>query len=416
MFLTLFLILFFGVVFTFLANKFKFPALIGYLIIGICLTYFNLIDSNLISISSELRKIALIIILVKAGLSLNISDLRKVGRPAILMCFLPALIEMIAVGLIAPLFFNISYLHSFLLGSVLAAVSPAVVVPRMVKLIEDGRGIKKGIPQLILAGASMDDIFVIVIYTSLLGLSSGKAIDAFTILNLPISIIFGVLIGSFVGIVLSKVFVKYHMRDSVKVIIIFAMCFGFVAVEEFITEYIGFSSLLASLSLGIVILAKNKILAARLSAKYSKLWIIAEMFLFVLVGSSIQIEYFLNYLMPALALVGICLVFRFSGVFICLIKTKFKFREKIFCMISYTPKATVQAAIGGGLLDLGNKMPNSELKNITIAAGVVILSVSVVAILFTAPIGAYLIDFASNKLIEDDLEINDLNKKTSNNI
>lgn len=401
MFLTLFLILSLGVILGYFFNKIKLPALIAYLLIGIALSYFNLMDEGIANISSELRKIALIIILLKAGLTVNLSDLKKIGRPAILLCFLPAAIELVAIGFLAPLFFDISYLHSFLMGAVLAAVSPAVVVPRMVKMIEEGHGVERGIPQMIITGASFDDIFVILIYTSLLGLSAGSNLDFMTVLNVPISIVLGIGAGIVIGILLSILFKKIHIRDSLKIIFIFAVCFGFVALEEGISGFIGFSSLLASLTLGMTILFKNKIVAGRLSLKYSKLWVVAEMFLFVLVGSAIQIEYFLNFIIPALIIIVFGLAFRFIGVFIATTKTKLSLKEKLFTMISYSPKATVQAAIGGGLLDLGNSMPDSALKVATISAGIIVLSVSVVAILFTAPLGAIGIDISQSILIEN---------------
>lgn len=393
-FLSLGLILVFGVILGYLLNKINLPSLIGYLLIGIFLGYFGLIDQSVLDISSEIRKIALIIILIKAGLTLNMDDLKKVGRPAILMSFVPAVFEMISFGLFAPFFFNLTYNESFLMGACIGAVSPAVVVPRMVRMIEEGKGTKKGIPQLILAGSSMDDIVMIIFYTAFLTIEKGGSIGALTFLNIPISIISGVLVGLILGLLLVLIFKHIHIRDSIKLALLFGSAFLLVYLESFLSTWFSYSSLLSSITIGLVILAKRKNVATRLSNKCSKLWVVAEIFLFTLVGASIRLEYFSTYFVPAIILILIGLLIRLSGVFLSLIKTNLTLKERAFVAVAYMPKATVQAAIGGGLLDLGQNMNNE----IIISAGIIVLSVSVVSILITAPIGAILTDFLSKKL------------------
>jgi solute carrier family 9B (sodium/hydrogen exchanger), member 1/2 len=394
LFLSLMLILLGGGILGFLFKKINLPSLIGYLLAGIVFGYFHLLDNSITGISSQLREIALIIILIKAGLSLDIQELKKVGRPAILMSFIPACFEMCAIGLAGPAFLGISYVESFILGAVLGAVSPAVVVPRMVKMIEESRGTDKGIPQIIIAGSSMDDIVMIVFYTSFMTIESGDGLSFMTFLNVPISIVTGIAIGILVGFLFSLVFEKVHMRDSLKLTLVLGACFGLVFVEGFVSKWFGFSSLLAVITIGIVILARRKGQAERLAAKCDRLWSVAEVFLFVLVGASIKIDYALTILIPALIVILIGLVIRSIGVYGCLLKTKLTLKEKSFVVISYLPKATVQAAIGGGLLDLGNSMGNPAI----IVAGTVVLSVSVVSILFTAPVGAFLMDVTYKKL------------------
>jgi NhaP-type Na+/H+ and K+/H+ antiporters len=394
-FLSLSLILILGVILGYLLNKIKLPSLIGYLLIGILLGYFGLIDQSVLDISSELRKIALIIILIKAGLTLNINDLKKVGRPAIFMSFVPATFEMITFGLLGPFFFNLTYNESFIMGACIGAVSPAVVVPRMVKMIEEGRGVKKGIPQIILAGSSMDDIVMIVCYSAFMTMEQGNNVNFMTYLNIPISIISGVLVGIIIGLLLVFLFKKVHVRDSIKLALVLGIAFGLVYLEKYLENYFGYSSLLSAITIGIIVLAKRSEVAKRLSIKCSKLWVVAEIFLFTLVGASIKISYFSTYLLPALALIACGLFIRLCAVFLSLTKTNISFKERIFVAIAYIPKATVQAAIGGGLLDLGNSLNNDKI----IGAGIIVLSVSVVAILFTAPLGAFLTDLTYKKLI-----------------
>ena len=388
--LSLCLILLLGIVLSFLCEKLRLPSLIGYLAIGIFLGpfVFNLIDSKLLNISEELRKIALIFILIRAGLSLDFSELKKMGRPAILLAFVPAIFELAAIGLLAPLFFQISYLDAFILGSVLAAVSPAVVVPRMIQMIENKQGTSKGIPQIIVAGSSIDDVVVIVIFTALTTVATGNSLGVMTYFNIPLAVVLGIASGIVMGLLLVWFFKKFHLRDTIKVIIICAISFGFVALETLLKETIGYSGLLATITIGIVIMSKYKILAERLSQKYSKLWVVAEIILFVMVGATVDIHYFIDNLGFGIMIILCGLAIRSIGVLISLLKTKLNFKEKLFCAIAYMPKATVQAAIGGIPLALG------------IRGGDFILSIAVIAILFTAPLGAFAIDYSKNKLLK----------------
>jgi NhaP-type Na+/H+ and K+/H+ antiporters len=397
-FLSLFLIVLGGGIVGFLCQKIHLPALIGYLVVGIVLGSFALIDQSIMVISSELRKIALLVILLKAGLSLNLGDLRKVGRPAILLCFLPACLEMCAVGLLGHYILGLSFLESFLLGAVLGAVSPAVVVPRMVKMMENGEGTKKGIPQMIVAGSSCDDIVMIVFYTSFLTIESGDGVSVMSFLNVPISMVSGVGLGLVIGFLFSFLFKKIHMRDSLKLALILGVCFGLVFLESFLGQWFGFSSLLAAITIGITVLARRAEQAKRLATKCDQVWAVAEIFLFVLVGSSIKIDYALTIIWPALLVLTLSLLVRISGVFLSLTKTRLNFKERSFVAISYLPKATVQAAIGGGLLDLGLSLGNPAI----IFAGTIVLSVSVVSILLTAPLGAIAIDLSRPRLIKRD--------------
>ena len=395
-FLSLALILIGGVVIGYLFKLIKLPSLIGYLLIGILFGYFGLIDQSILNISAELRKIALIIILIKAGLNLDLKDLKKAGRPAILLSFVPACFEMIAIGLVSPYVLGLTYNESFLLGAVIGAVSPAVVVPRMVKMIEDNQGTKKSIPQMIIAGSSCDDIVMIVFFTTFLTIESGNGLSLMTFLNVPISIISGIGVGILIGLLLAFLFKRVHMRDSIKITLILGITFGLVALESYVGQWFGFSSLLSAIALGVVILAKRKTAAIRLAAKADRLWVVAELFLFVLVGASIKVEYFPMYFLPALLVIGVGLLIRFIGVNVSLIKTELNIKERCFTTIAYMPKATVQAAIGGTLLDLGISSGNQSI----IKAGTIVLSVSVVAILLTAPIGAFLVDIFKDKLVK----------------
>lgn len=370
-------------------KKIKFPNLLAYIITGIILGPYalNLIDDSILNISSELRQIALIIILIRAGITLNISDLKKVGRPAILMCFLPACFEMMGMCLIAPKLLNISLLDSAIMGAVIAAVSPAVIVPKMIKLIDEGYGKENSIPQLILAGASVDDVFVIVMFTAFTGLASGENINIGEFIGIPISIILGVILGLITGIILIKLFKKVHMRDTVKVVILLSISFIFVTLENRLKGIIPISGLIAVMSVGIAINKKYEILAKRITGKFAKLWVVAEIMLFVLVGASVNINYALNSGIKGVILILCVLLFRMLGVFICLIKTKLSNKEKLFCMIAYTPKATVQAAIGGVPLAMG------------LGCGEIVLTIAVIAILITATLGAFGIDLSYKKLL-----------------
>lgn len=390
MLLSVALILSLGMILGWLCQKCKLPSLLGMLITGIILGPYvlNLIDSSILSISSELRKIALIIILTRAGLNLDISGLKKIGRPAVLMCFVPASFELIGIILLAPEILGISVLESAILGSVLAAVSPAVVVPRMVKLMEEEYGTKKGIPQLILAGASVDDVYVIVLFTTFIGIIQGKGISVISFINIPISITLGVLIGVGLGYILSKYFEKVHIRDTTKVLLILSVSFMLVTAEDTLNTDITFAALIAIMFIGVAIQKFREPVAKRLSAKYNKLWVAAEIFLFVLVGATVNIGYLKNVGSNALIVIAGALVFRMAGVFVCLLGTKLNWKERMFTMLAYTPKATVQAAIGGIPLSIG------------LSCGDIVLTVAVLVIVLTAPLGAFAIDFSYKKLLE----------------
>ena len=379
-----------GIILGSIFNRLKLPQLIGMLLTGIILGPFllNLLDPKILSISADLRQIALIIILTRAGLNLDINDLKKVGRPAVLMCFVPATFEILGMIIFAPKFLGLGLLDSAILGTVIAAVSPAVVVPKMLKLMEDGYGTEEGIPQLIMAGASVDDVFVIVLFTSFIGLASNGTFSALNLIKIPTSILFGISIGFLCAILLIYLFKKTHIRDSLKVIIILNISFLLVTFEHSLTGIIGFSGLLAIMSIGTGIQAKNTILSKRLSVKYSKLWIAAEVMLFVLVGATVNIKYALGASIPAILLIITVLIFRMIGVFLCLVGTSLSYRERLFCMIAYCPKATVQAAIGSIPLSMG------------LPSGNIILTVAVLSILITAPLGAFAIDISYKKLLK----------------
>ena len=378
-----------GIVLGSIFNRLKLPQLLGMLLTGIILGPYllNLLDPKILSISTDLRQIALIIILTRAGLNLDINDLKKVGRPAVLMCFVPATFEILGMIIFAPKFLGLGLLDSAILGTVIAAVSPAVVVPKMLKLMEDGYGTEEGIPQLIMAGASVDDVFVIVLFTSFIGLASNGTFSALNLIKIPTSIFFGISVGFLCAILLIYFFKKVHIRDSMKVIIILNISFLLVTFEHSLTGIIGFSGLLAIMSMGTGIQEKNSILAKRLSSKYSKLWIAAEVMLFVLVGATVNIKYALGASVPAILLIMTVIVFRMVGVFLCLLGTSLSYKERLFCMIAYCPKATVQAAIGSIPLSMG------------LSAGNIILTVAVLSILITAPLGAFAIDFSYKKLL-----------------
>ncbi len=371
-----------------ICEKIQIPKIIGMIFTGIILGPYvlNLFDSKLLEISGELRKIALIIILIKAGLSLDIEDLIKVGRPAILLSFLPATFEIIGYVMVAPKLFGIELVDAVLMGTVLAAVSPAVVVPRMVNLIENRIGTKKAIPQMILAGSSLDDIFVIVLFTTFLNFTKNNTFSYFNLLDIPISIFLGILLGFIAGIVLFLIF-EYrfknnnHIRNSEKVIIILATAFLLVSLEELFKEKLSISGLLAVLSMAITLKIKSPTLVTgRLSEKFGKLWIGAELLLFILVGAAVDIRFTFSSGIGVVFIIGLTLIFRVFGVLLSTINTGFTTKERLFCVFSYLPKATVQAAIGTIPMSMG------------IESGSIILSVAVVSILLTAPLGAFLID------------------------
>ncbi len=378
-----------GLVLSGTMQKLKIPGLVGMLLTGIVLGPYalNLIAPELLNISADLREIALIVILTRAGLALNINDLKKVGRPAILMCFIPATFEIAATTIFAPMFFPISHLEAAIMGTVLGAVSPAVIVPKMLKLMESGYGKSKSIPQIILAGASVDDIYVIVLFTSFMGMYSGSSFDIGSLVKIPIAIVVGLLIGILVGLALVKLFKIIHMRDTVKILILLSTSFLLVTLESVIKAYVPMSGLLAVMALGGTILKQYGILAERLSGKFSKIWVAAELMLFVLVGATVDISYAARAGIAAVALIFIAVIIRVCGVFVCLVRTKLNTRERLFCAIAYLPKATVQAAIGGLPLAAG------------VAAGNTILTVAVLAILITAPLGAIGVDASYKKLL-----------------
>lgn len=383
------LILLLGLLFGSIFSKLKLPSLLGMILVGIILSPYalDLIDESILNISGDLRQIALVIILTRAGLSLDISDLKKVGRPAVLMCFVPACVEIIGTILLAPMLLGITTLEAAIMGSVIAAVSPAVVVPRMIRLIEEGYGREHGIPQLILAGASVDDVFVIVIFTALTSLAATGNMSAVSFLQIPVSIILGILAGTFIGTILVKFFQKFHMRDSVKILIILSCSFLLLELQNRLEGIVPVSGLLAIMSLGIIIKQKYDILAKRLSAKYNKLWVAAEVFLFVLVGATVDLKYAVSAGVSAIMLVIGALCFRMIGVAFALIKTNLTKQERLFCMVAYTPKATVQAAIGSIPLAMG------------LPCGQIVLTVAVLSILITAPLGAICIDNLYKKLL-----------------
>ena len=383
------IILLLGLVVGWLFSKLKLPSLLGIIIVGIVLSphCLNMVDNSIIAISGDLRQIALVIILTRAGLSLNLFDLKKVGRPAVLMCFVPASIEMIGTIIVAPILLRVSVLEAAIIGSVIAAVSPAVIVPRMIKLIDEGYGKEKSIPQLILAGASVDDVFVIVVFTALTTLASTGEISVASFMEIPISIFLGVLLGGFVGLVLVWFFKQYHMRDSVKVLIILSVSFLLLELQNRLEGIVSVSGLLAIMSMGIVIKQKYDVLAKRLSVKYNKLWLGAEIFLFVLVGIAVDINYASKAGIVVIILVIAALIFRIVGVWLSLMKTELNRKERLFCAIAYTPKATVQAAIGTIPMAMG------------LACGEIVLTVAVVSILLTAPFGAICVDNLYKKLL-----------------
>lgn len=390
MLLSISLILLVGMSVGWICKKMKLPSLLGMLVTGIVLGPYmlNLLDDSILGISVELRKIALIIILTRAGLGLDLSGLKKIGRPAVLMCFVPASLELLGILLIAPKLLGISMLEAAILGAVLAAVSPAVVVPRMVKLMEEGYGVREGIPQLILAGASVDDVYVIVLFSTFLGMMQGESAAVIHFINIPISIVLGVGIGFLIGVILAYYFKKVHIRDTSKVLIILSISLLLVVLEDHLTIPITFSALIAIMFIGIGLQKKREVVARRLSVKYGKLWVAAEVFLFVLVGATVNIGYLSKVGVKALIVIAVALIFRMFGVFLCLLGTSLDKKERLFAMMAYTPKATVQAAIGGIPLSLG------------LACGEIVLTVAVLAIVLTAPAGAFAMDLSYKKFLK----------------
>ena len=377
------------------------PRIIGMLFTGILLgpNVFNLLDSSILLISPQLRQMALIIILLKAGLSLNLSDLRQVGRPAVMMSFVPASFEILAFLLFGPFILGISRVEAALLGSVLAAVSPAVVIPRMVQLMEEKYGTDKSIPQMIMAGASCDDIFVIVLFSTFLGMAQGESVRAADFLNIPVSIVLGILLGAVFGYGLSRFFErayekKRYIRNSMKVVIVLGTSFLLMSVEAWLEDVVSVSGLLAVVSMACMIKIKSApILSKRLAEKFGKLWVAAEVMLFVLVGAVVDIRYTMGAGAAAVLMIAIALGFRAVGVCLCLAGTKLNRRERLFGIIAYLPKATVQAAIGSVPLAAG------------LPCGQLVLSVAVLSILITAPLGAVGMDLTYRKFLEKEKEV-----------
>ena len=394
MLLSVSLILMVGMSMGWLCQKCRLQSLLGKLATGMVLGPYvlNLLDGSILGISPELRKMALIIILTRAGLGLDTSGLKKLGRPAVLMCFVPASFELMGVLLLAPKLMGLTVLEAAILGAVLAAVSPAVVVPRMVRLMDEGYGGKQGIPQLILAGASVDDVYVIVLFSTFVGMMQGESASLLSFVNIPVSILLGMAVGLAVGLAVGSLlacfFAKVHIRDTAKVLIILSISFLLVAAEEALTTAITFSALIAIMFIGIGLQKKRAVVAKRLSVKYGKLWVAAEVFLFVLVGATVNIGYLGKVGAKALLLIVGALAFRMLGVFVCLLGTSLSKKERLFAMMAYTPKATVQAAIGGIPLALG------------FACGDTVLTVAVLAIVLTAPLGAFAMDLSYKKLLK----------------
>lgn len=372
-------------------QKLRLPGLLGMLIAGILLGphIFNLISQDILDISSDLREIALIVILIRAGLALDLKDLRRVGRPALLMCFVPALFEIAAVVVLAPPLLGISYLEAAILGTILGAVSPAVIVPKMLQLMEQGYGGKNSIPQLILAGASVDDIFNIILFTAFMGVYAGDDFSPAVLLKVPVSIITGLGAGIIIGFLMVEVFKKLHIRDTVKVLIILGSSFLIVALGDYIDQVVPFSGLLAVMAIGGTVLKRYEILARRISGKFGKIWVAAELILFVLLGAAVDVRYALGAGLAVAALILLALVVRAVGVLLSVSKTRLSGRERVFCVIAYTPKATVQAAIGALPLAAG------------VAAGNMILTTAVVSIMICAPLGAIAIEATYKKLLEN---------------
>lgn len=389
MLLSMAYMLLFGMFTGWICKKLKLPSLLGMILTGMILGpyVFNLIDSSILNISSDLRRIALIIVLMRAGLSLDINDLKKVGRPAILMCFVPACFEIIGMIVLAPRLLGISIIDAAVMGAVVGAVSPAVIVPKMIELMEEGYGTQKSIPQLILAGASVDDVFVIVMFSAFTGLAQGNSVSIQSFLNIPISIVLGILIGGIIGYMLVKFFEKMHIRDTAKVIILLCVSFILVSLEDNISFGVSFSALISIMGMGVVLQRKRETVAKRLSTRFNKLWVGSEIILFVLVGATVDITYALSAGFISIILILGVLVLRMIGFFICLIKTNLNAKERLFCVIAYMPKATVQAAIGGVPLAMG------------LACGDIVLTIAVLAILITAPLGAFLIDKSYKTLL-----------------
>lgn len=377
-----------GLAMGWVCRNIRFPALFGMIIAGIIVGPYalDLLDGSILDISAQIRRAALIIILIRAGLKLDLADLKKAGRSALLLCFLPACFEMVGVVILAPMFLGLSYLEAAILGAVVGAVSPAVVVPRMIKLIDEGYGVEKGIPQMILAGASVDDVFVIVLFTTFTNLGRGESVSWMSFAGIPISIVLGAAVGIGVGLLCAVAFARFRVATAVQVIVVLSIAFVLDWFES--AALIPFAGLIATMAVGAAVRRRDSAAAVRLSAIFDKLWVPAEILLFVLVGASVAVDSLGSAGLGAIALVICALAFRMVGVFVCVAASPLDFGERLFCMLAYTPKATVQAAIGGLPLAMG------------LPCGMTVLVVSVIAILLTAPLGAFAIDLTYAKLLK----------------
>lgn len=383
-----------------ICQKLRLPRIIGMLITGVLLGPYvlNLFDESILGISPDLRQMALVIILIKAGLSLNIQDLKRVGRPAVLMSFLPALFEILAFFVLAPFVLGVNHIEAAIMGAVLGAVSPAVVVPRMVQLMDEKYGTEKSIPQMILAAASLDDVFVIVLFSTFISMAQGSGAQIMDFISIPISILLGILLGVIAGFVLAWFFEtnyshQHLVRNSMKVIIVLGVSFLLIAVEEVLEGIVAVSGLLAVMSMAMVLAMRSvPEVTGRLQEKYGKLWLAAEVILFVLVGAAVDIRYTLNAGIAAIGMIFLALIFRSIGVLLCLIGTPLNRKEKLFCVIAYLPKATVQAAIGSIPLSLG------------LSCGNMVLSIAVLSIVLTAPLGALGMDLTYKKLLNGEMK------------
>lgn len=381
------IIMFSGLAMGWVCRKIRFPALFGMIIAGIIVGPYalDLLDGSILDISAQIRRAALIIILIRAGLKLDLADLKKAGRSALLLCFLPACFEMVGVVILAPMFLGLSYLEAAILGAVVGAVSPAVVVPRMIKLIDEGYGVEKGIPQMILAGASVDDVFVIVLFTTFTNLGRGESVSWMSFAGIPISIVLGAAVGIGVGLLCAVAFARFRVATAVQAIVVLSIAFVLDWFES--AALIPFAGLIATMAVGAAVRRRDSAAAVRLSAIFDKLWVPAEILLFVLVGASVAVDSLGSAGLGAIALVICTLAFRMVGVLVCVAASPLDFGERLFCMLAYTPKATVQAAIGGLPLAMG------------LSCGMTVLVVSVIAILLTAPLGAFAIDLTYAKLL-----------------
>ncbi len=389
MFFSLGLILLAGLTFGWICKKIGLPPLVGMIGAGILIGPYGLglLDESTLAIGADLRKIALLVILARAGLNLNLADLKKCGLPAVLMCFVPATFEIIGTILLAPMILGLSWIEAALLGSVLAAVSPAVVVPRMIRLIQEGYGTKEAIPQLILAGASMDDIYVIVLFSVFSTMAAGGSFEAGRLLEIPISIVLGLVVGVLCGYLMGMFYAKVKVRDTISVIQFYAITFLLVALENVLTGMVPFSSLLAVMTFAFILKHQAANQAAIILKTSDAMWVVAEVFLFVLVGAVVNVNYAFASGLQALLLLVLVMAFRMVGVWLCVLPSKMAFKSRLFCMIAYTPKATVQAAIGAIPLAMG------------LACGQTILTLAVLSILVTAPLGAFAIDHLYPKLL-----------------